>query len=245
MRPPASQAGAVIIPTPELDAAAARALTDRIRGSLVAAHDGLVAAFQGRAWTALDYPSWDAYCAAEFAAARMVRLDREQRREIVAELRAAGMSTRAIASGLGAPQRTIADDVARLSETAQSAPRTVTSLDGHRRPATRPPREIVRQAQAPREEETRLVRRIDPTVTAGRDRAVLKVAGDIALEASRLAQRSVDLWGHDALAGTSAEVRAAAAAAHRRIAELHLLVAELAETTASDEGIATPRGEQS
>ena len=31
--------------TPKLDAAAARALTNRIRGALVAAHDGLVAAF--------------------------------------------------------------------------------------------------------------------------------------------------------------------------------------------------------
>lgn len=115
----------------------ARTLTDQIVGTLTTAHGLIVQAFQGRADLALGYVSWDAYCATEFAGNRMVRLDREQRREIVAEMRSVGMSTRAIGSALGTPQRTIADDVTGLSETAQ----TVTSLDGRRRPAQRVDRE--------------------------------------------------------------------------------------------------------
>ena len=173
----------------------------------------------------------------------MVRLDRHQRQAIVAEMRGAGMSTRAISAGLGTPQRTIADDVHRLSETAQSAPEMVVSLDGHRRPATHPPRQIVRQVQEPREQEIKLVRQIDPTVAAaGQDRATLILMGDIAMQACRLAQRSVDLWRHSAPVGTPAEVRAAGAAAHRRIADLHMEAAQLAEAGIPDDGSDTGAG---
>lgn len=95
-----------------LTAQAARDLTDRIRQTLHVGHDLIVQAFKGSAWSVLGYDSWDAYCAGEFAGARMVRLDREQRREIVAEMRQAGMSSRAIASGIGAAPRTVARDLA-------------------------------------------------------------------------------------------------------------------------------------
>ena len=88
----------------------ARELTDEIRQTLTLGHDLLIRAFTGRAWTALGYATWDAYCAGEFSEARMVRLDREQRREIVAEMREAGMSNRAIASGLGVDERTVRRD---------------------------------------------------------------------------------------------------------------------------------------
>lgn len=124
-----------------LSATDARTLTDRIRGGLSVAYDGLVQAWEGRADLALGYESWDAYCAGEFTEGRMVRLDREQRREIVSSMRAAGMSTRAIGAGLGVPQSTVDRDVRSTDPNGSVEPASVTSLDGRTRPATRPPRE--------------------------------------------------------------------------------------------------------
>jgi hypothetical protein len=103
--------GEIVDEAGDLTAAEARALTDRIRGTLTIAHDLIASAYTGRAWVALGYESWDAYCAGEFTEARMVRLEREQRREIVASMRSAGMSTRAIASGIGVDQKTVVNDL--------------------------------------------------------------------------------------------------------------------------------------
>jgi len=94
-----------------MSAASARSLTDEIRQTLTSAHDKLLDAWRGRADLALGYDSWDAYCAGEFAGQRMVRLDREQRREIVASMRAEGMSTRAIGSALGVGHQTVQRDL--------------------------------------------------------------------------------------------------------------------------------------
>ena len=105
---PEETTGEVVTVT--LDEPAALALTNRIRGSLVAAHDGLVAAFKGRAWIAMGYKSWHAYCKGEFQDAHMVRLESDQRQEIVAQMRSAGMSTRAIGSALGVSQSTVVTD---------------------------------------------------------------------------------------------------------------------------------------
>lgn len=103
-------------------AAEARSLTDRIRGHLSGAHGLLGEAYSRRAWVALGYESWDAYCAGEFTEARMVRLDREQRREIVADLRSQGMSTRAIASGLGVNRKTVMEDARQVVQNGPPAP---------------------------------------------------------------------------------------------------------------------------
>jgi hypothetical protein len=107
-----------------LTAAEARDLTNKIRQTLAVGHELIVQAFKGSAWSVLGYSSWDAYCAEEFAGARMVRLDREQRREIVAEMRQAGMSTRAIGSAIGVAHTTVADDVTAASvvETTPATP---------------------------------------------------------------------------------------------------------------------------
>ncbi len=119
-----------------LDEGAARRLTDRIRGALVLAHGLLGDAYAGRAHEALGYGTgaagWTAYCAAEFTAEGMVRLPVDQRRAVVAQLRGRGMSTRAIATGLGVAVGTVAADAAQLERGPES---TVTSLDGRRRPA--------------------------------------------------------------------------------------------------------------
>lgn len=129
---------AEIVVSVDLSAVEARELTDRIRQTLRVGHDLIVRAFEGRAWTALGYESWDAYCAGEFADARMVRLDREQRREIVAQMRDAGMSTRAIGSAIGASVGTVHQDIAATVQNRTDEPAAITSLDGRIRPATRP-----------------------------------------------------------------------------------------------------------
>ena len=123
-----------------LTAADARALTDRIKKNLTFCYGLFVEAFEGAAWSALGYESWDAYCADEFPEARMVRLDPGQRREIVANMRQARMSTRAIASSIGVSQSTVALDLSTESNNSVEQQTTVKSLDGVVRPATQPHR---------------------------------------------------------------------------------------------------------
>lgn len=95
--------------TAQCDEATARALTVALRQSLTTSWDLLVEAYQRRAWAALGYKSWDAYTDAELGETRL-RLPREQRREVVASMTEAGMSTRAIGSALGVHQETIVND---------------------------------------------------------------------------------------------------------------------------------------
>lgn len=111
-----------------LNAAEARNLTDEIRNALSIGYDGLVRAWQGRADQALGYDSWDDYCSTEFTEGRMVRLDREQRREIVSTMRDAGMSTRAIGSALGVDHKTVVNDLPSPGEL--SPPVAIVGTDG-------------------------------------------------------------------------------------------------------------------
>ncbi len=112
----------------------ARELTDRIRATVHAAHDLIAVAYQGQVWLALGYENWEVYCSAEFGDTRTIRLGREQRREIVADLSDKGLSTRAIASGLGVSKNTVTGD---LSQTG--TPDTVTGRDGKTYPRERKP----------------------------------------------------------------------------------------------------------
>ncbi|MCA1570810.1 MAG: hypothetical protein LC798_10935 [Chloroflexi bacterium] len=105
----------------------ARARADRIRGNLTAAYVDVTDAWRHRDDLALGYESWDAYCAGEFTEGRMVRLDREQRREIVAAMRSEGLSTRAIGSALGICDATVRRDTPGASP---DAPGSVVGLDG-------------------------------------------------------------------------------------------------------------------
>lgn len=66
-----------------------------------------------RADTALGYESWDAYCRAEFAALREIRIPADVRPEIVAALAEAGMSTRKIGSALHLADQTVRADLKR------------------------------------------------------------------------------------------------------------------------------------
>ena len=92
--------------------AEAREITDRIIGHLESIWELLVAAYCGRAWLALEYPSWDEYCETEFGASRL-RLPKEERRRVVHFLSEAGnMSIRPIASAMGISDNTVQRDLA-------------------------------------------------------------------------------------------------------------------------------------
>ncbi len=128
---------------------AARAVTEQIRTATVRALDALAdvedsirTAYAGRAWAALGYESWDAYCAAEFSQTRLWASVDERHARTVA-LRDAGLSQRAIAAVLGVSQPTVSSDVSRALSTDQdrsvdSGDRTVAGLDGRTRPSSRP-----------------------------------------------------------------------------------------------------------
>lgn len=84
----------------EISSQDARDLTNRIKAALTFTWDLVKEAYETRAWAALGYDSWDHYTSAEFGASRL-RLPAEERREVVASLREAGLSLRAIESATG------------------------------------------------------------------------------------------------------------------------------------------------
>ena len=94
----------------DLSADDARELTERIQHGLRGIHHLVIRAYQGRAWIAMGYASWDAYCDGELAGARPA-LPRDERRELVGELRDAGMSTRAIGAAVGVSPSTVHSDL--------------------------------------------------------------------------------------------------------------------------------------
>lgn len=115
----------------------ARERIDRVRALVNAAWDDLIALYQQRAWESLGYANWDDMCAAEFQGAR-IALPRDDRREIVGQLRDEGMSTRAIGSALGVGEATVRRDISGASDDAPE-PKPVTGLDGKtytRKPVT-------------------------------------------------------------------------------------------------------------
>lgn len=118
----------------------ARARADRIRSGmrvLAEWQQDVIDAYAQQDWEALGYQSWDAYLDGEFGEHR-VKLPREQRREIVAAMTQAGMTTRAIAPAIGTSHMTVHNDVrASVKNFTDDAPRTLLSLDGRERPAFR------------------------------------------------------------------------------------------------------------
>jgi hypothetical protein len=119
-----------------LDRDEAKQRLERVKSGVERIWDDLVVLYQGRAWQVLGYQSWDALCDAEFGGTR-IALPRQQRQEIVCDMREAGMSTRAIASAIGVAKGTVQNDLA--TSTGQSCPvETVIGLDGKARAATVP-----------------------------------------------------------------------------------------------------------
>ncbi|MEU5772646.1 hypothetical protein ABZ819_04990 [Streptomyces venezuelae] len=116
----------------------ARTRADRIRtGMRVLAEwqTDVITAYAARDWEALGYETWDAYLDGEYGEHR-VRLPRDQRREIVAGMSAAGMSSRAIGAAVGTSYATVQRDIeATDTNVSVGESRMVLSLDGRERPA--------------------------------------------------------------------------------------------------------------
>lgn len=102
-------------PVAPLSEPQARELTDSIAKTSAFLWDQVALAYEGRAWAALGYSSWDNYCAVEFDGARL-RLPREERTMVVGSLSDAGLSTRAIAAALGVSKNTVTADLAEVSQ---------------------------------------------------------------------------------------------------------------------------------
>lgn len=127
------------IATAELTADEARELTAEIRRDLDGLLPKIKRAFEGRADRALGYDSWQAYCSAEL---NDVRVPVGSRPAMVAELRGAGMSQRAIGAALGISAATVNKDLSTVQDRTVEQPAKVTSLDGRQRPAAQSKAEI-------------------------------------------------------------------------------------------------------
>lgn len=87
---------------------------DRIRVGMIAVAGlpaDIKAAWERQDWLALGYLSWDGYIHGEFGEHRLPMITREQRRNLVADLRSGGLSTRAIGSVLGVDPKTVRNDL--------------------------------------------------------------------------------------------------------------------------------------
>lgn len=112
----------------------AKTRLDRVKIGVERIWDDLVALYKGRAWLVLGYRSWEDLCDSEFAGAR-IALPRNERREVVTQMRSQGMSTRAISRAIGVSTMTVHGDI---SSTVQNCTvDEVVSLDGKVRPASR------------------------------------------------------------------------------------------------------------
>jgi hypothetical protein len=125
----------------EMTAEEARSLTEKIRRVMTDFVPLITRAYRGRAWTALGYESWDAYCDGELHGMRPA-LPRAERREQVAELRGAGMSTRAIGAAIGASQSTVQSDL-DSTERKNSVGEPITGVNGKTYAPSRPTPEPV------------------------------------------------------------------------------------------------------
>jgi hypothetical protein len=132
-----------------LGRADAKRLTKQIKATFTQVNSGLnmlsvlvIRAKAGDAHLALGYRSWTEYVSGEFAGLSL-RLDREDRRELVAMLAGEGMSTRAIAPVVGADRETVASDL----RGGRNLPpdREVTGLDGKAYTRPQPIPEAVRE----------------------------------------------------------------------------------------------------
>lgn len=119
-----------------MDVAEAEQVTSRIRQWVKAFPVAdVLRAFEGRAWLALGYESWDEWCDCELDGFKLPAL---QRKEVVAALAEAGMSNRAIANVVGASEGTVRNDRAESTAQNYAVERTTLGQDGKKRRQPRP-----------------------------------------------------------------------------------------------------------
>lgn len=100
-----------IVPNRDLNAIAARKITERIKASMGDIMSDIAKAHIGRVWIALGYASWLDYVKGEFDHAPL-SLPREERRAVHSLLRGQGMSTRNIGAVTGVSYDTVQKDLA-------------------------------------------------------------------------------------------------------------------------------------
>lgn len=119
--------------------AEAREFTEEIKADYGSLQTKIVSAWKGRIWLALGYESWQDYLDEEFRDVSL-RPPRELEEQVIGELRAAGMSTRGIASAVDMAPRTVARRVENSTVpngTVDDDSRVI-GLDGKARPAAMP-----------------------------------------------------------------------------------------------------------
>jgi transposase len=106
----------------------ARELTERFRTAAQSLADAVAelrelvpTIYTSGAWRVLGYDTWAAYCQAEVGA-RLVRIGKTDRQELVQLLAEEGMSGRAIAAALGVDEGTVRGDRRALGSAEFSAP---------------------------------------------------------------------------------------------------------------------------
>lgn len=122
--PTAKKDKASVPQTPSISESTARTLVDKVKASVDDLRDAITTLYDGRAWLALGYASWDDLCDTEFAV--RIALPRAERQAVVADLSEAGMSTRAIGSALGVDPMTVSRDLS--SGVANATPATATAV---------------------------------------------------------------------------------------------------------------------
>lgn len=131
---------------PQLSAAEAAELTRDIAGELDFAWSLITRAYQGRAWAALGYRSWDEYCHNEFGSSRLA-LPREERSEVVQSLRSQGLSLRAIAAATGASKSQVERDLSTVPNgTVGGDPTPITGVNGKSYQPTQPAKTTTRES---------------------------------------------------------------------------------------------------
>jgi predicted XRE-type DNA-binding protein len=112
-----------------------RASIRRAKASLEKAASEIVWQIEREAWRTLGYSSWNAMREAEYGDAAFM-VPAKQRPELVARMRAKGLTQQEIADTAGVTQRTVSNDLNRNFSNEDAAPPTITNARGQQRPAT-------------------------------------------------------------------------------------------------------------
>ena len=126
------------IPFQVITAADVRASIARARRSLEKAAEEIVWQIEMEGWRTLGYSSWGAMREAEYGGAAFM-VPSKNRPELVARIRAAGLTQQEIADTAGVSEGTVRNDLNRNS--AIETPETFTNSRGQQRPATYSTRE--------------------------------------------------------------------------------------------------------
>lgn len=113
---------------PLLSEAEARARTDALKRSLEAMWEEAVELYERKVWFSLGYSSWQEYRTSEFDSDHLA-VPRSERPQVVAMLREAGMSQRAIAATVNVDQATVGRALKQLDANASPQPRSTTDAD--------------------------------------------------------------------------------------------------------------------